>query len=314
MKKINNCKLCKNNSFKFLFEISDKSLRIPGNFKLNKCRNCGVLFLNPQPSKKELKKYYPKEKYYSLKSIETKENSQKTRLKIFLYDLYFGVRKNLLLKFFFSAIKFSVRGTKIMERKKLLDIGSGSGQFLYDMKQLGMVVYGVEPSKFDEKGSKENGLNIKKSSLKKGIFKKDSFDIITINHVLEHTDNPLRTIKEIFRILKKKGTLIIGVPNYNSLAYSLFGKNWYQLDVPRHLFNFSGKNLMKILEKEGFKVEKVRYNSIPSQFVISLLFALNIKNRNKLIISFLDILFLPLTWLVNLLMIGDQIEIFLEKE
>ena len=314
MKKINNCKLCGNDSFKFLFKISDKSLGIPGDFKLNKCRNCGVLFLNPQPSEKELEKYYPKKKYYSLKTIKTKKDSQKTRLKIFLYDLYFGSNKNLLLKNLFSPIKYTVRGTKIIKNKKFLDIGSGSGQFVYDMKQLGMVVYGVEPGNFDKKSTRDNKLNILKSDLIDARYPSNFFDIITINHVLEHVENPKKIIKEINRILKKKGSLILGVPNFRSLAYKIFKKNWYQLDAPRHLFNFSDKILKKILKQEGFKINKIRYNSRPSQFVISLLFSLNIKSRNKLIISLLDVLFLPLTWLVNLLKIGDQIEIFVNKK
>ena len=309
MKKIDNCKICGSNSFKFSFEISDKNLGISGKFKLNKCNNCGILFLNPQPTNKELEKYYPKEKYYSLKTIKTKKNSQKTRLKIFLYDLYFGSNKNLLLKILFSPIKYTVRGTKIAKNKRFLDIGSGSGQFVYDMRQLGLDVYGIEPGKFDVKGAKNEKLNILNLDLIKAKYPSNFFDIITINHVLEHVEDPKKVIKEMNRILKKKGFLIIGVPNSRFLAYRIFKKNWYQLDAPRHLFNFSDKNLKELLQKEGFKINKIRYNSRPSQFVISLLFALNIKNRNKIIISFLDMLFLPLTWLVNLLKIGDQIEL-----
>ena len=172
-----------------------------------------------------------------------------------------------------------MRGTKIAKNKRFLDVGSGSGQFLYEMKQFGMDIYGVEPSDFDEKTAKEKKLNILKSDLIKANYPSNYFDIITFNHVLEHVNNPLKTIKEIHRILKKDGALIIGVPNSNSLAYWLFKKNWYQLDVLRHLFNFSDKNLGNLLKKEGFKIKKVRYNSRPSQFVVSLYFALGIKKE-----------------------------------
>jgi len=307
------CKICGGKNFKFLFKQRDKNLNFPDKFSLYKCYNCGILFLNPQPTNKELEKHYPKKKYYSLRSVKTEKESKKTKLRIFLYDLYFGSKKNIFLKTLFFPIKFSVRGTKIAPNRKLLDIGSGSGQFLYEMKQLGMVVYGVEPGNFNIKGAKNEGLNILKTDLINAKYSSNFFYIVTLNHVLEHVENPRAIIKEIHRILKKKGSLIISVPNFRSLAYKIFEKNWYQLDVPRHLFNFSDKNLKELLQKEGFKINKIRYNSRPSQFVISLLFALNIKHRNKIIISFLDMLFLPLTWLVNLLKTGDQIEIWCVK-
>ena len=143
-----------------------------------------------------------------------------------------------------------------------------------------------------------------------------------MNHVLEHVNNPLETIKEIHRILDKKGLFIVGVPNSDSLAYKIFKSNWFALEAPRHLFNYSAKNLKKLLEDNGFKVKKIRYNSRPTQFVASLYYALGIKkpneilfsNKNKLINNLLKILFLPLTWFVNSIKCGDQIEIWSEKD
>jgi len=315
MKKINNCELCGNKYLEFLFKGFDKNHGVSGKFALYRCKNCKILFLNPQPSYKELERYYPKQKYYSLKNIETYEESKKTRLKLFLYDLYFNAKKNKpLQKVLFSPIKYKVRGTKIFTKRKLLDIGSGAGQFIYDMKHFGMDVYGIEPGEFDEIDAKNKELNILKSDLIQAKYPSNYFDIITINHVLEHIDNPIKIIKEIHRILRKKGDLIIGVPNYNSLAYALFKKNWYQLDIPRHLFNFSDKNLKNFLEKERFIIKRIRYNSRPSQFIVSLYYSLGIKKPSKLINDFLDIFFLPLTWITNLLKIGDQIEIWCVKK
>jgi len=312
MNLLKKCKICGGKSFNFLFKQRDKNLNFSDKFSLYKCKNCRIIFLNPQPTDKELEKYYPKEKYYSLGKIE--KNSFKTKLKLKLYKIYFNKNKNFLKKILYSPLKYKVRGAVIQKGKKLLDIGCGSGQFLYEMKQFGMDIYGVEPSDFDEKIAKEKKLNILKSDLIKANYPSNFFDIITINHVLEHTNDPLKTIKEIYRILKKRGTLIIGVPNSNALAYSLFKKNWYQLDVPRHLFNFSDKNLKELLQKEGFKIKKIRYNSRPSQFVVSLYFVLNIKQRKGICYKILKGVFLPLTWIVNALKIGDQVEIFVKKK
>jgi predicted SAM-dependent methyltransferase len=182
------------------------------------------------------------------------------------------------------------------------------------MKELGMNVYGFEPGNFNEKEARKYNLNIEKKDLIKYKAKKEYFDIITMNHVLEHIDNPSETVKKINLLLKRNGVLIIGVPNTNSLAYTLFGKNWHQLDVPRHLFDYSDKNLKLLLKKNGFKIIKTRYNSRPNQFVVSLYFALGIKKRTGIVNRILEIIFLPLTWLVNFIQVGDQIEIWCIKK
>ena len=311
MKRINSCDFCGNKEFKFLFLGKDKSFNMPGKFKVVKCQNCGFIFLNPRPQK-ELENYYPA-KYYSYNLIDT--GSLKLRIKLLLYDLYFNPKnKNSLLKVLFLPLIFYSRGTIISPGKKLLDIGSGSGQFLYEMKQLGMDGEGIEPGNFNKESAKKAGLSIKQKNLFDAKYPADTFDVITINHVLEHTPNPSGIIKETYRILRKEGNLIIAVPNYISLAYSLFGKNWYQLDIPRHLHDFSDKILAKKLENEGFKIKKIRYNSRPSQFTVSLMYSLNLDaKKNRVLSMFFNILFLPLTYLVNILKVGDQIEIYCKK-
>ncbi|MGY4884240.1 MAG: class I SAM-dependent methyltransferase [Nanobdellota archaeon] len=308
MKSLNKCEICGSKEIFFLFKQRDKNLNIPGKFSLSECKKCKSIFLNPQPSYSDLAKHYSKDKYYSLKKIDT--NSRKLQMKMLLYKTYFSKEDNTLLKIILSPIKFIIRGTKIFQNSKLLDIGSGSGQFLYEMKKLGLEVYGIEPGDFDEQGSKKYKLNIKKSDLIKTNYPNEFFDIITMNHVLEHTNNPHEIIIKIKRILKKNGIFILSVPNSNCLAYKLFGKNWHQLDVPRHLINYSNKNLRFILEKHGFKVLKVRYNSRPNQFVMPLYFLLGVKKRTGIVNKILELFFLPLTWIINSLRIGDQIEVW----
>lgn len=323
---IKKCEICKGKEFKFLFYGKDKLFNIPGTFPTYKCKNCGLIFIYPQPSEEELNKYYPKEKYYSLDKINTKEDSKRVRLRLFLYDVYFNQQKrgmkNLLMQMVFSPLKFTLSGTKIEKNKKLLDIGCGSGQFLYEMKEKGMEdVYGVEPGEFNVKEFKEKRLNILNSDLVRAKYQDNFFDTITMNHVLEHVGNPLKTIKEIHRILNKKGTFIVGVPNSRSLAYKIFKSNWFALESPRHLFNYSNKNLKQFLENNGFKVKKIRYNSRPTQFVASLYYLFGVKNPSEILFSskakivnnLLKGIFLPLTWIVNILKWGDQIEIWAEK-
>jgi 2-polyprenyl-3-methyl-5-hydroxy-6-metoxy-1,4-benzoquinol methylase len=313
MKNIEKCPICEKKDFNFLFNGDDKLLGIPGTFSLFECKNCKLIFLNPQPDYSDLVKYYSNEKYYSLKKIDT--ISKKLKIKIFLYKTYFDEKdKNLFLRALLSPLKFLIRGTRIVYNSNLLDIGSGSGQFLYEMKKFNMNVAGVEPGNLDKAGNKKYNLNIKNSDLISAKYQENFFDIITMNHVLEHLNNPNEVLLKINRIMKKKGVLIIGIPNTNSISKKIFDKNWLALDVPRHLFNYSDKNIKFLLEKNGFKITKIRYNSRPNQFVVSLFFALGIKKRDGILNKILNIFFLPLTWIVNALKIGDQIEVWCSKK
>jgi len=311
MKNLDECDICGESDFEDLYSMSDKTRELKTEFRLVKCKKCGVFFLNPQPSQKELEAHY-EGRYYSLNGISLK-SSKKVSFRIFLYNLYFNNKnKNFLGKLFFLPFVNYLRGTEISRGKKLLDIGSGSGQFIYEMNQLGMEVTGVEPGNFDEESSKKNGLSIYNSDLISASFPKDYFDTITLNQVLEHVSNPSKTLDEIYRILRRRGTFILGVPNNNSLAYKLFKENWYQLDVPRHLFHFSNKNLIKFLQMKGFRIKKVRYNSRPSQFTKSFRYFLGGKGQKRWE-SVLEFFLLPFTYMLNILKKGDSIEVWCTK-
>jgi len=310
MKKLLKCEICSGKRFKFLFKQTDKNFDIPGEFSLYKCEDCGIIFINPQPTGKELQSYYPKETYYSFNKVVTKEESRKEKLKIFLYDLYFNPgNKKYLQKIFFSPILPYLRGTSIMPGKKLLDFGCGSGQFLYEMAELGMKPHGVDPGDIDRENLRK--FNIK-NNLKEAKYPKEHFDLITMNQVLPHLNNPSRTLYELNRVLKKKGIFILGIPNSRSLAQRFFKKDWYQLDVPRHLFNFSDKILIRLLRKNGFKIIKIRFSSRTDQFVNSFYYKMNFKKGGK-IYGLLKVLSIPLVMAVNLLKTGDQIEIWCSK-
>jgi len=313
MKELKECPICGSKNFDFLYMGRDKLLGISGNFSLFKCKNCELIFLNPQPNYQELEKYYSNEKYYSLKKIDT--TSKKLKIKLLLYKTYFNEEnKTQIMRLLLSPLKFIIRGTLLKKNTKLLDIGGGSGQFLYEMRELGMNVCGIEPGDFDKESNTKYKLNIKNVDLIKAKYPEDSFDLITMNHVLEHVNNPNETVMEIKKVLRKDGTLIIGIPNTNSLARKIFGKNWLAYDVPRHLFNYSGKNLNPLLEKNGFRISKIRYNSRPNQFVVSLYFLLGVKKKTGILNRILEGIFLPLTWIVNSLKSGDQIEVWCVKK
>jgi hypothetical protein len=111
------------------------------------------------------------------------------------------------------------------------------------------------------------------------------FDAVSIWHVLEHTQNPSKVLREISRVLKPGGVLALAVPNFGSTQARLFGKNWFHLDLPRHLFHFTEPMLTKMLRDTGLEPVRVSTHSIHQNlygFIQSLLNGLFPRTPNKL--------------------------------
>lgn len=134
---------------------------------------------------------------------------------------------------------------------KILDIGCGTGKNMEELQKLG-VVYGLDNSQEALSFCRKRGLNnLILGSAEKTHLKNNSFNIITLLDVLEHTDD-IKTLKEISRILTKKGLVIITVPAFNWL--------WSNWDVVlHHQRRYTIKNLKLTLEKNNFQVKKISY-------------------------------------------------------
>jgi len=84
----------------------------------------------------------------------------------------------------------------------------------------------------------------------------ESYDVISMWHVLEHVSDINQRIGDIYRLLKPGGYFIAALPNPQSWDAKHYRKYWAAWDVPRHLFHFSEKNIVQLSEKQLFKFEK----------------------------------------------------------
>lgn len=291
---------------------------VSGQYRVIECASCGVLFINPQPTGEELKKHYPPN-YYSYKSnpppIYRGKNFTDKLITVLKHPIDACV----------SLLELFVRPSEIVGYNgRLLDIGCGQGDYLrriYEIPNYNMRLYGVELENISTKLTNKEHINFYKGNFLDIKFDEDFFDVITMHHVLEHMEDPTSVFMKIWRILKKKGRLAITIPNTRSLAHFMFRKNWVQLDVPRHLFDYSVHTIKLLAKKTGFKVVKVRYLSSPFQFLGSLEYCLNRSRRKKVFLSnsrlinnkLLKLFLFPLSFMINILRLGDQLEIILKK-
>ena len=147
---------------------------------------------------------------------------------------------------------------------KILDIGAGTGDFLLEAKNKNWETVGVEPNE------KAKSIAINKGVLFADTIEKlesNSFDVITLWHVLEHVPDVAHQVAELKRLLKPSGTLIIAVPNFKSFDANYYKNFWAAYDVPRHLWHFSKTAIEKLFDKQNMNLVAVKPMWFDSYYV-----------------------------------------------
>ena len=210
-------------------------------FKLVKCTGCGLRITQDQPDMESIGPYYASEDYIS--HSDTKKG--------LVNALYHRVRKHMLQKKQNLVERFVKKGS-------LLDIGTGTGYFIDHMKQAGWNVLGLEPDAgAREYAKKEFGVEVHDIDQLDSIGG-NSYNVITMWHVMEHVHDLNSHVDHLQRILKDDGILIVAVPNPLSADANHYGKHWAAYDVPRHLWHFSPKSMETLLGRHGFEIVKMQ--------------------------------------------------------
>jgi SAM-dependent methyltransferase len=210
-----------------------------------------ILKTHPTPSSTVLPKYYESEDYIS-----------HTDGKRTLFEkIYHLVKRN--------AIKGKVSLITKQQQNKghLLDIGCGTGDFLVEAKNQGWTILGFEPN-YDAKAL----ANQKGVLFTDDIFAlpENTFDVVTMWHVLEHVPNLTEYIANLKRIVKSDGTIIIALPNFKSYDAKHYNRFWAAYDVPRHLWHFSKTSIKRLFSDVGMELKIVKPMWFDS-FYVSLL-------------------------------------------
>ena len=145
-------------------------------------------------------------------------------------------------------------------RGKLLEVGSSFGFLLAEFKKDGWDVMGVEPYGAGCRFSDEtHGIKVIHGILEEADIADETFDVVLLNHVIEHLDDPLATLREINRVLKMNGHFVVETPRYDTLMYKLLGRRERSLNCNGHIYFFTTDTLKKLYEAAGFREVKLAY-------------------------------------------------------
>ena len=238
-----NCPLCDeyyNDTYKLGY--------VTNSFPVIKCPRCSFVYLNKSPLYEELKENIAWEKSY-YKEIKSRSKSRPINHKLSTLTRW---RFKIVPKSDFSSLIF-----EYSQAGKVLDIGCGDGTKLSNLNDK-FTPYGIEISKTLSKAAnlffKQYGGSCINEPAIDGLRKigDNSYVAITLYCYLEHESNPLKVLKECYRVLKDSGIIIIKVPNFNSINRHIMGKKWCGFRFPDHLNYFTPKSLNSMLQEAGF--------------------------------------------------------------
>ena len=242
------CPVCEYPYAKPRYWMRDRFFKVsPDAFLLYGCRSCGLLFQREEQIRGRIPEFYPPGYWWEESAGNISRLEKRYREWIVKQD----------------QLKFVLSLFPQPQNYRLLDIGCGSSTFVKAAYKAGFDAFGCERS--------EEAVRIADRSLPGRIFRgseddlisqREKFDLLTLFHSLEHMRDPFRYLKNVRKLLRNGGGIIVQVPNSASFQAKVFGSRWYGLDCPRHLYNYTTFSLMHLLGRAGYRIHSLRHFSL----------------------------------------------------
>ena len=237
------CILCGTSSFHELFRATDRLYGTTKDlFPVVECTGCGLVRLEPVPS--DLDRFYPKNYWFKPGRSLAAQLEEKYRR--FLIRDHVGF----------------VEGALRQAPGPVLDVGCGGGLFLGVLQERGARVLGLDNSDEAARAAwEQNRVTVVLGDLLQPPVARGSIAVVTMFHVLEHLPDPAGFLSAARELLRPGGRLVAQVPNRDCWQYTLLGRNWNGMDVPRHLTDFRSQDFEKLLRQCGFRVNRRKFFS-----------------------------------------------------
>ncbi len=242
------CNYCRGDDFDVLLtDGRDRRHNLPGEFRLVKCRECSLVYLNPRPTAEALVAYYPED-----------------------YAPY--VQQGLLGKLTRWLRQREARGLRraLPARAELLEVGCAAGDLMVPLREAGFRVTGVELSEHAATIARtRHNLDVHTATLARAPLGGKIFDAVIMRNVIEHVPDPKGDIALAASLLRPGGLLSLRTDNVASSDARLFRALWYGFDFPRHLTLFSPTTLTAYVESAGLEVVEMQFSLVPTHWIMS---------------------------------------------
>jgi 2-polyprenyl-3-methyl-5-hydroxy-6-metoxy-1,4-benzoquinol methylase len=210
-------------------------------FAVARCRNCGLIYLNPRPASDELPRIYPPSYHsYIMDEAVGSKGSFITRMR-----QKAGARR-------FAPV---MRHVTALPQIDLLDVGCGNGWLLHVIRSLDpdrIRTFGVEISEPVCETARKLGHTVYCGRFE-DVDLDRSFDIINLTHVIEHVSDPRLVARKAQQALKPGGLLVLETPNIGSVEWPWFkAGNWGAYHIPRHWYFYDRDTIRNLGAAEGF--------------------------------------------------------------
>lgn len=255
------CKICGNRENNQSFNIQERQVCIKEWFPYFQCGNCGCVQIVSIPG--NMSKYYP-QNYYSFQQGEFTDPKLSFFQKVQSDYLIHG-KSNLLgplftWKYWPPRVFDWLRNMQLSKNDSILDIGSGTGDSLKKMYQLGYRnVTGVDPFIKEDYFFTDSFHIYKKDPLQLPVEKK--FDCIMMHHSFEHMEFQKPILQKIKQLLSKNGKLLVRIPVFSEPLWEKYGINVVSLDAPRHFFIHTIKSMEILCADVDLKINRIEYDA-----------------------------------------------------
>jgi 2-polyprenyl-3-methyl-5-hydroxy-6-metoxy-1,4-benzoquinol methylase len=270
LERVPDCPLCGSADRNLLHEgLSDRVFFVaPGKWTLWRCARCRSAWLDPRPTEATIGIAYGR--YYTHEEVELPQ--PRNAFERFRAALGNGYRNRRYgthlapasplgapLAAMLPPLRWPVDVSyRYLPRRppektmRVLDIGCGNGNWLEMARAAGWQVGGVEPDPVSREQARTHGFDVREK-IAEWLAEPESFDYVTMSHVIEHVHDPLALLRDAYTLLKRGGRLFVDTPNIEALGHTIYGQDWLHLDPPRHLILFNRDSLAAAVSQAGFQ-------------------------------------------------------------